>query len=676
MEKMKIKTKVILATLLFLLFFGIILSLTSIYRMKILSDEISYEALLSKLEGDLNSASVYLQQYHGSLTYEYGTLVDNEGISVDGNFEMVDALHNELGIVATIFVKEDKDYKRISTCIRQENGDRAVGTMLGLDSAAYPDVSAGKTFIGNANILGKPYMTGYKPLLSESNEVIGILFVGIPQDDVNILIDKNIKISIYFLLIISVIGFILIGIITYFFLERLLKPIQTTTDMLKDISEGNGDLTKRLKIKNQYEMGELATYFNNFIETIHGLIKSIAANSENLFAKSDDLNKVSEQFVSSTDQMLKQSMQVSATTEEINASAQVIATAAEESSTSVSSVASATEQLSGAVNYVANACHLTGANVTKTINELNNLEVNIQDAGSSVNMLVHEIDSVASAIEEMNNTLAEIAKNTGDASLISNKANKEAQAATEVMTTMRNLSNEIGKIIKLINDIADQTNMLALNATIEAASAGDAGKGFAVVANEVKTLAKQTADATANIAKQVNLIQNSAVESSNSIANVVEIIDQLNKINSLIARNIKEQNMATSEISSSTMRMSNNAKDVDVKISKVVDYSKNIANEANQATSGIEGISHSSTESADAAKNIAGNSSQVSLGVQEITQNILEISKGINDVSRNIVEMTTHLETTSNNAQLTKQASSDLHIIAENLKSMVAAFKI
>jgi methyl-accepting chemotaxis protein len=126
------------------------------------------------------------------------------------------------------------------------------------------------------------------------------------------------------------------------------------------------------------------------------------------------------------------------------------------------------------------------------------------------------------------------------------------QVADRADTTIAKLgesSAEIGKVIKVITAIAQQTKLLALNATIEAARAGEAGKGFAVVANEVKELAKETAKATEDIGQKIEAIQGDTQRAVEAIRQIGAIISQINDIQSTIASAVEEQTATTKEIS-------------------------------------------------------------------------------------------------------------------------------
>ncbi len=644
---------------------------------KKLANELQEMTLLDKLNGDINSSWVYLAKYHGNLSLNNGALTDENGQNIEGNYNLVDTIRRDLGVVATIFIKRGDDFYRISTNITDNQGKRAVGTPLGKASAAYNPNIKGQRFVGEANILGHEYFTAYDPIKDNNNNVIGILFLGVAKTESEkvisgVITKNNITLSSSSLLLT-----ILTIIILLMSIKRIVsKPLYATNELLKDISEGNGDLTKRLPIISNDELGDLANNFNRFIDKIHSIIISITQNVEILNNRSISLSEIAKALAENTDFMNTQSQVVSASAEEISSNTTTIAASAEQASVSVSTVAAATEQLSANINQVASASEQTSASVTSTVNDINKLETNIIEAGESVSGLVGEINGIVSAIEEMNATLAEIAKNTNQASEISNKATNEAKTATKVMTEMQTLSNNIGKVVKLINDIADQTNMLALNATIEAASAGEAGKGFAVVANEVKSLAKQTADATANIAQQIDEVQASVKNSSHSIHEISEIINNLNNINTVIASSIDEQNITTNEIALTSGRMATNANDVRSRIDKVVNYAKRITNNANEATKAVNEISKNSLESASAAHEIANNSSEANKGVQDITRSTAEISIGIEEVAKSLSEITTRINETSRSAEQTNKASEDLSKLAGEIKKLVDSFKV
>jgi methyl-accepting chemotaxis protein len=176
-----------------------------------------------------------------------------------------------------------------------------------------------------------------------------------------------------------------------------------------------------------------------------------------------------------------------------------------------------------------------------TASQANSVSAQSQEVSTSVT-------NVAASSEEMLSAIREISRNAHEAARIAKSAVEVALSTNETIGQLGESSKQIGKVIKVITSIAQQTNLLALNATIEAARAGEAGKGFAVVANEVKELAKATANATEEISHKIEAIQSDTKKAVGAIGEVSSIISQINDISNSIASAVEEQTTTTNEI--------------------------------------------------------------------------------------------------------------------------------
>ena len=172
-----------------------------------------------------------------------------------------------------------------------------------------------------------------------------------------------------------------------------------------------------------------------------------------------------------------------------------------------------------------------------------------QEASQNTRLVTEKVSSVAVNTEEMSASIKEVSVASNQSSEMSSEARNKAGEASKIMNELGNASQEIGQVIKVISSIAQQTNLLALNATIEAARAGEAGKGFAVVANEVKELAKQTAEATEDIISKINNVQSNSDLAVESIAGVNQAIDQVSEISIRTASSVEEQSATANEVS-------------------------------------------------------------------------------------------------------------------------------
>ena len=326
----------------------------------------------------------------------------------------------------------------------------------------------------------------------------------------------------------------------FFSVRSVTSSINRTIAMLKDIAEGEGDLTMRLDAKSKDEIGELGFWFNTFIEKLQGIIKRIAENSN----------------------------QVSDSSHQLSSIAKKLFAGAEDTSQRSANVATASEEMCANLNNVAAA---------------------MEESSTNTNM-------VASAAEEMTATINEIAENAERARDISSKAVVQAKSASGKMGELGDAAQKISMVTETITEISEQTNLLALNATIEAARAGEAGRGFAVVANEIKELAKQTAQATLNIKSQIDGVQRTTRSSVIEIDQISEVISGVNDIVGTIATAVEEQTAATKEISNNITQASQGIQEVNKNVSQSSTVAGDITLDISKVSLATTGISQSSSE--------------------------------------------------------------------------------
>ncbi len=326
-------------------------------------------------------------------------------------------------------------------------------------------------------------------------------------------LDADEKHALNLTITVIVISFIVVLIMVTLLIRSIKRPLNQIEELVKDIAQGEGDLTKRLTYTGNDELGAICGSFNQFVEKLHGIISLIATTST----------------------------QVAAASSQLNSTAERIATGAEEVAAQASTVATAGEEMSATSGDIAQNCQMAAEGAQRASQSASN-------GAEVVEATIAVMSQIADKVQESARTVESLGAR----------------------------SDQIGAIIGTIEDIADQTNLLALNAAIEAARAGEQGRGFAVVADEVRALAERTTRATKEIGEMIKAIQRETkgavaameqgvhqveagtMEAAKSGDALREILEQVNDVATQvhqIATAAEEQTATTSEISNNMQQI-------------------------------------------------------------------------------------------------------------------------
>jgi methyl-accepting chemotaxis protein len=568
------------------------------------------------------------------------------GTIINGNTGIVDKIQNITGGVTTIFQVMDGKLLRVSTNIRINDTERAVGTYIPSDSSVYKTVMSGETYTGKAFVVDDWYVTSYKPIRNAENKIVAVLFVGskilTPQLKEMINTTKAAGVGHFFVYTSK--GDVLIhptlegknifevaGIGEAFrnhkggFLEyewegaRKITHAQYFEPWDWNIAVGLSEDQMVLGIDREVLMhsimvgagailfGIVVTIF--LIRAITRPLNTIAAQSLKV-AEGDytitfnheardaigHLSDAMNTMVGRTKEMLG----------EITIATQSLAAA----STELSSISTQMTDGSSQTATMAAAVSRATASVTD-----NMVSVSAAMEQASTNM-----STVAAAAEEMSATIHEIAQNSERARNTTSSAVVKAQEASGRVHELGEAAQEINAVTATITAISSQTNLLALNATIEAARAGEAGRGFAVVANEIKELAQQTAKATEDIRDRISGIQSVTTQTVHDISDITGVIGEMNVIVSTIAAAVEEQSVTT--------------------------------------------------------RDIAENVGQASAGITEINSNVAASSAMTRAVSQDIEKVRGASDEMTISSQTVQSSAGELSQLAERLREQVSRFKI
>lgn len=464
MTTMKIKWKITLALNILLLV--IIAFSTVLIKIKI-TDLVKTETKDELKNYSIMGLTLLDAKYPGDWSLDGTTLYKGE-TAINDNFEVVDDITADTGILATVFAGDT----RVSTTVKDDNGKRKTGTQAS-EAVINKVLRKGEIYLGTADVSGKSADTYYTPIKDKNGVIIGMWFVGVYTDVINQKISHSMITTASFLAAFLVIGFI----ISFFlggYIAKAFGVIRTNLEHLE-----KGDFTVMFHVKHRTrkdEVGEIINSFHNMQEKINNIILSIQSSTKELSNSSIILSDTTNDVYQDVANITTTTMELSAEMEEMSASTQ------EMSATSL-----AIEEEIG--------------RVTEKASNGQQLTAEIKERAQNLKTVALESQSTATTIYQ--------------------NANLRLRQSIEKAAAI----NEIKALSKTILAITAQTNLLALNASIESARAGEAGKGFAVVASEIATLAQNSKNAVSQIELISNAISTTVEDIVSDSRQMLEFMD-------------------------------------------------------------------------------------------------------------------------------------------------------
>ncbi|MBQ0168126.1 MAG: methyl-accepting chemotaxis protein [Treponema sp.] len=384
------------------------------------------------------------------------------------------------------------------------------------------------------------------------------------------------------LLVSTVLTIVLVGI--------LIKPLNSVKKSITDISSGSADLTKRIEIKSNDEIGDVVNGFNQFTDKLHSIILDLKKSKDELTSSGQTLHASTQETSASITQILAN---IDSVRNQINTQGMSV------------------NETAGAVNEIA-------SNIVSLEKMIENQSTGVSQASTAIEEMISNIASVNNSVDKMAESFVDLIKSAESGSHLQSEVNAKIENIRTQSATLQEANSAIASI-------AGQTNLLAMNAAIEAAHAGDAGKGFSVVADEIRKLSETSSSQSKTIGNQLKEIQN-------SIDTVVDASKQSNAAFEDVSRKIRNTDEIVQQIRSAMVEQSEGSKQINEALHTMNDSTSEVRTASREMSEGNKAILEEVRKLQDATIQMQTSMSEMSAGAGKIN----DTGKALNDIANDM----------------------------------------
>jgi methyl-accepting chemotaxis protein len=549
--------------------------------------------------------------------------------------------------------------------------------------------------------------------VSTEEQRIGVVRIGISLRGLNEKIAALWEVGTLITILVVALG---IGI-SAFLVRLIVKPIEQMAGAAVKIADG--DFTQNVHVTSQDEVGVLGETFETMSKNLSLMIRQIQEVAENVAQISGQLKTGSKQMYDGAQVQATTTENAASSVEQMNASIRQIAESIEILSSSAEETSSSILEMSSSVSEVANNAGGLSTSVDDTSSSIIEMSASIKQVAENVAILSSAAEETASAVNQINSSLREVEGHAKDSASLSERVMKDAQdlgmrsiektisgmnriqetvvKSADVINRLGERSEQIGRILTVIDEVTKQTNLLALNAAILAAQAGEQGKGFAVVADEIKNLAERTGASTKEIAQLIGNVQSEAKDAVDSVRDGARSVEEgvglsleAGEALKKILDTSKQSTVMAQEIEKATMEQTRGIRQVGEAIQRINTMVQQISKATQEQSRGSEQIMHSAEKMRDMTRQVkmsteeqAKGSRQITEAVENVTERVQQIAKAVNEQKRGseiIMQSVESGRTTSRQsvnvvAEMNKMVE-ELAKQAEHLKQSIGRFKV